>query len=126
MSFDPIATSADPVLGLAAVPAALQAVARRPALPAELQRFMRLRDEFVQIASQGKYLDAASQEWCELPSNWRMALVLLAGIGTETDLSTLASRAWLEIPPPERDEIKSVVRFGKRYFVRVTALAARV
>ncbi len=87
---------------------------------------MRLRDEFVQIASQGKYLDAASQEWRELPSNWRMALVLLAGIGTETDLSTLASRAWLEIPPPERDEIKSVVRFGKRYFARVTALAARV
>ncbi|WP_454536919.1 hypothetical protein [Diaphorobacter nitroreducens] len=72
-------------------------------------------------------MDSASREWRELPHNWRMALLMLAGVGLEVDdMSTLASRNWQEFPEPERIALKSTIRLGKHHLRRVTALAAKV
>lgn len=98
-----------------------------PAPPEQLKKLMALRDEFVQIKSAGRFVDSASREWRELPHNWRMALLMLAGVGLEVDdMSTLASRNWQEFPEPERIALKSTIRLGKHHLRRVTALAAKV
>lgn len=100
---------------------------RRGPAPADVQaRLLALRDEFVQIASGGRFTDAASREWRGLPHNWRMALMLIAGVGQEDDLGTLASRNWQELPPTEREQVQGVVRSAKKYLSRLVALAARV
>ncbi len=92
-----------------------------------LQKLMELRDEFVRIASNGRFVDAASREWRGIPMVWRMALVMLAGAGSDTDsLEGLAARDWLEMPPPERESLRGIVRGAKRHLGRLTALAARV
>ncbi|GEM_PF-1316894 len=92
-----------------------------------LKKLMALRDDFVQISSGGRFVDSASREWRELPHNWRMALLMLAGVGLEVDdMSTLASRNWQEFPEPERIALKSTIRLGKHHLCRVTALAAKV
>ncbi len=59
--------------------------------------------------------------------NWRMALLLIAGLGIdEGHLADLAERDWLEMPPPERDELRSVVRSAKKHLGALVALAAKV
>ena len=86
-----------------------------------------LRDEFVRIATDGRFVDSASREWRGIPMNWRMALVLMAGLGVETEsIESLASRDWREMPPPEREALRSMVRSAKRHLGGLTALAARV
>ena len=58
---------------------------------------------------------------------WRVALLMLAGIGADVEhLYTLAERNWQELPPPEREELRSVVRDAKRHLGGLAALAARV
>ncbi|GKS93206.1 hypothetical protein [Acidovorax sp. SUPP2825] len=95
--------------------------------PQVLQRLVELRDEYVRGSSRGKFRDAASLEWRGLPIRWRMVLVMVAGIGLEVDeLSTLASRDWQEMPPPEQDALRTEIRLAKKHFTRITALAARV
>lgn len=90
-------------------------------------RLMELRDEFVQMATRGRFNDSASREWQALPSNWRMVLLMLAGVGQDAgDLADLACRDWLEMPPPERDEVRATVRSAKRHIGRLVALAAKV
>ena len=87
-----------------------------------------LRDEFVRIASDGRFVDAASREWRGIPIVWREALLLLAGAGVDTEesLESLAKRGWQEMPPPEREALRDMVRGAKRHLGRLTALAARV
>ena len=86
-----------------------------------------LRDEFVRIASDGRFVDSASREWRGIPMNWRMALVLMAGLGDEAESpASLASREWREMPPPEREALRAMVRSAKRHLGGLTALAARV
>ena len=86
-----------------------------------------LRDEFVRIATDGRFVDSASREWRGIPMNWRMALVLMAGLGDEAESpAILASREWREMPPPEREALRAMVRGAKRHLGRLTALAARV
>ncbi len=93
----------------------------------EMARLMKLRDEFVALATRGRFNDSASREWRRLPINWRMALLMLAGIGVDVDnLSDLAERDWLEMPPPERDELRGVIRSAKKHLGQVVALAAKV
>lgn len=93
----------------------------------EMDRLMQLRDEFVSLATRGRFHDAASREWSRLPSNWRMGLLLIAGVGLDADnLSDLAERDWLEMPPPERAELRSVVRSAKKHLGALVALAAKV
>ena len=92
-----------------------------------LRRQAELRDEFVRIASDGRFVDAASREWRGIPMVWRMALVLMAGLGDEAESpASLASREWREMPPPERDALRAMVRSAKRHLGGLTALAARV
>ena len=87
-----------------------------------------LRDEFVRIATDGRFVDAASREWRGIPMVWREALLLLAGAGVDTEesLEDLAKRGWQEMPPPEREAVRGIVRGAKRHLGRLTALAARV
>jgi len=90
-------------------------------------KLMVLRDEFVRLASDGRYVDAASREWRGIPMVWRMALVMMAGAGDDYDsLESLAARDWREMPPPEREALRGIVRGAKRHLGRLTALAARV
>ncbi|MDR6152163.1 hypothetical protein QF021_000252 [Acidovorax delafieldii] len=92
-----------------------------------LRRQAELRDEFVRIASDGRFVDAASREWRGIPMVWRMALVMMAGAGDDTEsLENLASREWREMPPPERESLRGIVRGAKKHLGRLTALAARV
>ena len=86
-----------------------------------------LRDEFVRIATDGRFVDSASREWRGIPMNWRMAMVLMAGLGDEAESpAILASREWREMPPPEREALRAMVRSAKRHLGGLTALAARV
>ena len=92
-----------------------------------LKQLMKLRDEMTQSASNGRFYDAASREWRRLPVMWRVALLMIAGIGADVEhLYTLVDRNWQELPPPEREELRSVVRDAKRHLGQLTALAARV
>lgn len=94
---------------------------------AHLQKLTGLRDEFVRLASNGRFVDAASREWRSIPVVWRMALVMMAGAGEDTDsLESLAARDWQEMPPPEREAVRGIVRGAKKHLGRLTALAARV
>jgi hypothetical protein len=104
-----------------------RSVSACPSKAEMLERLVALRDEFVELASKGRYTDALSREWRELPHNWRMALLMVAGIGTNVDsLSTLASRSWNEFPEPERIAVRVVIRTGKRHLGGITALASKV
>lgn len=99
---------------------------QEPPKQAALSRLMALRDEFVRINSMGRFHDAASREWRKLPHTWRTVLLLVAGAGEGVDdLAALASREWLELPPPERDSVRGVVRTAKAHLGRLVALAAR-
>ena len=92
-----------------------------------LNRQAALRDEFVRIATDGRFVDAASREWRTIPVVWRMALVMMAGAGDDSEsLERLASRDWREMPPPERDSLRGIVRGAKKHLGRLSALAARV
>ena len=92
-----------------------------------LKQLMKLRDEMTHSASNGRFHDAAAREWRRLPVMWRVALLMIVGIGADVDnLYTLADRNWQEMPPPEREELRSVVRDAKRHLGQLTALAARV
>ncbi|QNP59459.1 hypothetical protein [Paenacidovorax monticola] len=103
--------------------------AARPVPPPAdvLAQLMKLRDEMTQSASNGRFCDAASREWRRLPVMWRVALLMIAGIGADVEhLYTLADRNWQELPPPEREELRMVVRDAKKHLGGLTALAARV
>ena len=92
-----------------------------------INKLAALRDEFVRIATDGRFADSASREWRGIPMNWRMALVLMAGLGDEAESpASLASREWREMPPPEREALRAMVRSAKRHLGGLTALAARV
>ena len=92
-----------------------------------INKLAALRDEFVRIATDGRFVDSASREWRGIPMNWRMALVLMAGLGDEAESpAILASREWREMPPPEREALRGMVRSAKRHLGGLTALAARV
>ena len=92
-----------------------------------LKQLMKLRDEMTHSASNGRFYDAAAREWRGLPVMWRVALLMIAGIGADVEnLYTLADRNWQELPPPEREELRMVVRDAKRHLGQLTDLAARV
>ncbi|AVS66622.1 hypothetical protein C8245_13870 [Paracidovorax avenae] len=85
--------------------------------------FVELRGEFIHLSSRGRWSDAESREWAGLSEAHRMALLLLGGV--DGDIVALANRAWLEIPDPERQEIKTQARYLREAFGRVYSLAAK-
>lgn len=98
-----------------------------PVAREHIERLMQLRDEFVMLASNGRFIDAAGREWSRLPSTWRMTLLLVAGIGVDVEhLDVLAGREWREMPEPERAAVRATVRDCKRNVCALYALAARV
>jgi len=93
------------------------------------KHLMKLRDEFVALATRGRFNDAASREWAALPLELRLVLLMLAGVGevqVSPALQALAVRAWNEVPPTEREAVRAVVRRGVPPLARLRALAARV
>lgn len=92
-----------------------------------MARLMELRDEYVQLATEGRFMTAAAKEWREMPRTWRMLLLMFGGVGVDTsDLDTLAARAWQELPEPEQQAVRWAVRDARKYVAPLTALAARV
>ena len=92
-----------------------------------LPRLMELRDEHVRIASNGRFVSAAEKEWCRLHRTWRMVLLMVAGVGVDTDdLDSLATRDWSEMAEPEQQAVRWAVRDAKKNVAALTALAARV
>lgn len=92
-----------------------------------LARLMELRDEFVRIATEGRFVSAAAKEWRELPRAWRMLLLMFAGVGVDTyDLDALAARAWQELPEPEQQAVRWAVRDARKHVATLVALSARV
>lgn len=92
-----------------------------------LDRLFVLRNELVEAVSDGHFADAASREWKRLPLDWRKAFLVKAGIGMGVaDLAPLASRSWQEFPPPERDEIRKVIREARALVPKLFALGARL
>lgn len=97
----------------------------KPAAQAR-QRLAELADEFRNRVG-GVFVDAAAREWTALPKHWRMALLLIAGVGDEqAELPELAARSWRELPPHEREALRFACRDGKRCLGGLTALVARV
>ncbi len=102
-------------------------LAAEPAKGKVLADLMRVRDEYAQIATRGRFKDAASREWGAIPLNWRMNLLLVAGIGVDADdLELLARRRWDLFTPHERNQLRMEIRSGKRALAHLVALAARV
>ena len=103
------------------------AIELSPVAREHIARLMALRDEFVRLASNGRFIDAAGREWSRVPTEWRMTLLLVAGIGVDVEhLDVLAGREWREMPDAERQAVRATVRACKRYVGTLHARAARV
>ncbi len=84
-----------------------------------------LRGDMVPTTSQGRFHDAASREWRKLPTNWRMALLLMAGVGGDmADMETLAERRFSEFSAEELQNLRWMARSAKAHLGAVVALAA--
>lgn len=88
------------------------------------ERLKDQRDALVRKASLGVWFDGESREWARIGHEHRMMVMMLAGISG--DLDALASRAWREFTPAERDAVKSEMRAAKRTFSSVAALCSRI
>lgn len=86
-------------------------------------RLAELRDEIVSKVTGGRHICARSREWAALPLELRMAVLLLAGVDGE--VSTLARRAWLEMPGPEREAVRGTIRGFSRALGASPALVSR-
>jgi hypothetical protein len=94
------------------------------ACPYEVRaRLSQLRDEIVSKVTGGRHTCARSREWAALPLELRMAVLLLAGVDGE--VSTLARRAWLEMPGPEREAVRGTMRGFARALNGSPALVSR-
>lgn len=88
------------------------------------ERLKAQRDALLQKASMGAWFDGESREWARISHEHRVMIMMLAGI--DGDLQVLASRAWREFTPAERDAVKSEMRLAKRTFSNVAALCSRI
>lgn len=93
-------------------------------VPEARERLRTLRDELLQKASGGVWMDGESREWARVSHEHRMMVMMLAGISG--DLDALAARAWREFTPAERAAVKGEMRAAKRTFSAVAALCSRL
>ena len=91
--------------------------------PMAVHQLRTLRDEFVAIASRGRFSNAAAREWACLRPEHRMALLMLAGV--DGDLGDLAVRGWLEIGEGERRQIRTAARNLQNEVRPLAALVGR-
>ena len=88
------------------------------------QRLVAQRDELLRRASLGMWVDGESREWAHVGHEHRVMVMMLAGI--DGNLEALATRAWREFTPAERDAVKCQMRLAKRTFSSVAALCSRI
>lgn len=93
-------------------------------VPEIRQRLKAQRDALLQKASMGAWFDGESREWARISHEHRVMIMMLAGI--DGDLEVLATRAWREFTPAERDAVKAEMRLAKRTFSSVAALCSRI
>lgn len=93
-------------------------------VPEIRERLKAQRNELLRRASLGTWFDGESREWARIGHEHRVMIMMLAGI--DGDLETLASRAWREFTPAERNAVKAEMRLAKRVFSQVAALCSRV
>lgn len=74
----------------------------------------------------GAFVDAARNEWASLNERWRMAMLLLAGVGGDEELPVLAAKSWRTFADHEQQALRSACVEGLHYLGRANALAARV
>lgn len=91
--------------------------------PADRAKLSALRAEFASRASGGRYVCARSKEWAVLPLEFRFAVLLMAGI--DGDMDALTRRAWREMPLPEREAIRGVMRGFAQALKASPSLCAR-
>lgn len=93
--------------------------------PAECRARLRgEKNKYISGITRGRWSDAESLEWYAMDLEIRVCLLILAGVGDDFgELSALADRAWLEMPPPERDAIKQKVRAMRGAMAKVCSLA---
>jgi len=82
--------------------------AKSPNRQSAVRQLHALRDEFVALATRGRFVNASAREWARLRPEHRMALLMLAGV--EGDLGVLGERAWMEIGDAERVQIRVAAR----------------
>lgn len=84
----------------------------------------KLHNEALQRSTRGMWSDVEAREWKTMDLGHRVCLLILAGVGDDLGgLSALADRDWREIPPPEKDAIKTQVRAMRAGMDKVRNLA---
>lgn len=87
-------------------------------------RLRELHNEALQRSTCGMWSDVEAREWKTMDLGHRVCLLILAGVGDDLGgLSALADRDWREIPPPEKDAIKTQVRAMRAGMDKVRNLA---
>lgn len=76
------------------------------------KRLRKVQDEMVKDVTKGRFSDVESREWHALPEKYRALLLLISGFQADDyeQLGVVATRAWQEFTPPERQVVKSELR----------------
>ncbi|MDH1333505.1 hypothetical protein N5D77_16875 [Comamonas thiooxydans] len=76
------------------------------------KRLRKVQDEMVKDVTKGRFSDVESREWHALPEKYRAILLLISGFQADDyeQLGAVATRAWQEFTPPERQAVKSEMR----------------
>jgi hypothetical protein len=96
---------------------------RSPVHEAELKRLYKLRDEAMLRAALSRRTCPLSHEWATLTLEFRMVVLLMAGIDGE--IQAVARKDWREFPLVEQESCRSVMRSMRRQLQGVSALIRR-
>ncbi|OAD81830.1 hypothetical protein ATN89_22800 [Comamonas thiooxydans] len=91
------------------------------------KRLRKVQDEMVKDVTKGRFSDVESREWHALPEKYRALLLLISGFQADDyeQLGVVATRAWQEFTPPERQAVKSELRGLHAAVQHVSALRTR-
>lgn len=91
------------------------------------KRLRKVQDEMVKDVTKGRFSDVESREWHALPEKYRALLLLISGFQADDyeQLGIVATRAWQEFTPPERQAVKSELRGLHAAVQHISALRTR-
>lgn len=91
------------------------------------KRLRKVQDEMVKDVTKGQFSDVESREWHALPEKYRALLLLISGFQADDyeQLGVVATRAWQEFTPPERQAVKSELRGLHAAVQHISALRTR-